>query len=177
MAKIYTKRGDKGYTSLYGGRQVSKSSQRVEAYGTVDEANAALGLACQHIRNELISTLLRLCQKKLFILSSELASDASGRRQLDKTITADDVEALEEAIDAFSVAVSENHSFIVPGLSLASAHLHVARTAVRRAERRVVEINAFDRSNPQIIIFLNRLSDLMFVLSRVVDESERFRSD
>ena len=176
MAKIYTKGGDKGQTSLYGGTRISKANPKVEAYGAVDEANASIGLAAVHIGNDAVRDLLRLCQKKLVVMGAELAADQKGKRMLKETITEADVKALESAIDVFQDALPNNKEFVVPGLSEASAYLHMARAVVRRAERRIIAARVNVQSNPQIVIYMNRLSDLLFVLSRSVDELDVFKA-
>ena len=175
MSKIYTKVGDRGNTTLFGGSTIRKADHRVEAYGAVDEANSMIGLAAVFAGNQVIADLLRLCQKKLFIVGAELASDERGKRSLSEHISKEDVQLLEQSIDAFCQALPQNLKFIVPGRSRASAYLHVARTTVRRAERNIVAIMAPAHVNPNIIVFMNRLSDLLFVLSRTVDEVDAFK--
>jgi len=170
--KVYTKTGDKGSTTLYGGTKVKKCSERVEAYGCVDEANAFIGFAAASLHQPVLVDLLRLCQKKLIVLSSELASDDRGRRLLKERITEDDVVFLEKAIDEISAVLAPNTAFIVPGQTLDSAVLHLARTAVRRAERAVVRVQGATEISASVLVFLNRLSDLLFVMSRAVDEAD-----
>ncbi|HIU25974.1 MAG TPA: cob(I)yrinic acid a,c-diamide adenosyltransferase [Candidatus Copromorpha excrementigallinarum] len=172
MVKVYTKTGDKGQTTLYGGKKVSKADMQVEAYGAVDEANAAVGLAVNYSENQAIADLLRLCQSKLIIMSSELASDSRGRQRLKEKINMEDVALLEKAIDVFSEAVEQSSEFTIQGLTKASAYMHVARTAVRRAERAVVRLKTRTPFNEEILMYLNRLSDLLFVISRYEDTVE-----
>jgi len=174
MGKIYTKGGDKGSTSLYGGTRIKKSSARVAAYGAVDEANAAIGVAAAYIGSAELEELLRLCQRKLFLIGADLASDDRGRGRLKERIAERDAVLLETAIDAFSEKLPPNTQFIVPGRSVRSACLHVARTAVRRAERCIVGVREEARVTAEILIFMNRLSDLLFIMSRVVDELAPF---
>lgn len=174
MVKIYTKTGDKGMTTLYGGSKVRKSSKRVDAYGTVDEANSFIGLAAVQLRDENLKKLLRICQQNLFLIGAELAADERGRRKLSQKINLQDSKQLELLIDAFSEKLPELKNFRVPGESRESAYLHLARTAVRRAERRVVEIKEEVRVSAEILIYINRLSDFLFVLARVVDEVDIF---
>ena len=173
--KIYTKTGDAGLTTLVGGSKVKKSSLRVCAYGTVDEANSFIGLAANYMPAEPFAELLRMCQQKLIILSSELASDQRGRAKLTQTISPEDAQLLEHVIDALSSRLAPNREFLVPGQSKGSAYLHVARTQVRRAERAIVAIKDTEYVSPNVMIYMNRLSDLLFVMSRAVDEYQIFR--
>jgi cob(I)alamin adenosyltransferase len=238
--KIYTRTGDRGETSLLGGRRARKSSQRVEAYGTVDELNAFLGLALAYSGSGLggigpqdsvgqeqndLGSAIAAVQKELFLLGADLAqpsvagspdvagspaaasgsnaaespaeassadesgpsgsSDpatsgatahaattpgASGAAQsAERRITAGHVRRLESLIDQFQQEVQPLHSFIMPGGSPLSAYLHVARTVARRAERQAVALSETDEVNPQAIAYLNRLSDLLFVMARVAN--------
>ena len=177
MAKVYTKTGDKGMTTLYGGSKVKKSSNRVNAYGAVDEANSFIGLAAARIGNEDLEAVLRICQQKLFIIGAELASDDRGRRMLKDKITAGDAEQLETLIDAFTARLSESREFLVPGQSVKSAFLHVARSTVRRAERLMVGVKEEARVSQDTLIYMNRLSDFLFILARVVDELDIFGNE
>ena len=174
MAKVYTKNGDKGTTTLYGGSKVKKSSPRVEAYGAVDEANTFIGVAACYINNEELQALLRICQNKLFIIGAELASDERGKRMLKERIIAVDAEQLEKLIDAFSAGLEDSSPFQLPGRTVRSAHLHVARTAVRRAERRIFAIKEEAGVSNDVVVYMNRLSDFLFIMTRVVDEMEMF---
>ncbi|MEA4954707.1 MAG: cob(I)yrinic acid a,c-diamide adenosyltransferase [Pseudoflavonifractor sp.] len=177
MGKIYTKTGDNGITMLYGGTKVQKSSDRVAAYGAVDEANAAIGLAAATLHQQVLVDLLRCCQQKLIVMGSELASDERGRRNLAAHITAEDTGFLEQAIDELVDSLPQNTQFILPGLSMDSAVLHVARTAVRRAERCIVGVKEAAKIGSDILVYMNRLSDLLFVMSRAVDEVDAFCQD
>ena len=170
MVKVYTKTGDNGRTTLYGGKKVLKSDIQVDAYGAVDEANAAIGIAIHYTDSEAIVQLLRLCQRKLIILSSELVSDDRGRQKLKERINMEDVNVLEQAIDAISESLEQNDTFMIQGLTKASAYMHLARTAVRRAERKTIKLNTRIRLNEAVQIYLNRLSDLLFVISRYEDK-------
>ncbi|WP_130864003.1 cob(I)yrinic acid a,c-diamide adenosyltransferase [Bacilliculturomica massiliensis] len=174
MTKIYTKTGDKGMTTLYGGSKVRKSSSRVGAYGTVDEANSFIGLAASHIGNEDLEALLRLCQRKLFIIGAQLASDDRGRRALTEVIVPNDAAQLERLIDVFAAKLPASREFLIPGKSARSAYLHVARAMVRKAERQIVGIREEARVSQDVCIYMNRLSDFLFILSRVVDELNIF---
>lgn len=174
MAKVYTKTGDKGTTTLYGGAKVKKSSPRVEAYGAVDEANTFIGVAACYINNEELQDLLRICQNKLFIIGAELASDERGKRMLKERISAADTGQLEKLIDAFSVGLEDSSQFQLPGKTVRSAYLHVARAAVRRAERRIFAVKEEARVSKDVVVYMNRLSDFLFIMTRVVDEMEMF---
>lgn len=169
--KIYTKTGDDGTTGLYGGSRLSKASLRVAAYGDVDEANAAIGMAAALLGNAGMVGLLRGCQEKLFVIGGELASDEEGLKKLAATMADSDVAALEEAIDSHMALLPERFAFVLPGQSRRSAALHVARTVTRRAERTIVALSEQEEINPAIAKYMNRLSDLLFALSRVVDEA------
>lgn len=170
LTRIYTRGGDKGTTSLGDGSRVPKQSLRVEAYGTVDEANAAIGLARLHVAGETDAMLGRI-QNDLFDLGADLCTPEDGRRAADKSrgalrIVAAQVERLEAEIDRENAALRPLDSFILPGGNAAAAHLHLARTIARRAERLVCALAAAENVNPEAVKYLNRLSDLLFVLSR-----------
>ena len=137
MPNVYTRTGDKGLTGLFGGSRVPKLDPGVEAYGTVDEANAAIGQAKALATDEPIRNTLHGIQQRLFVLAAELASDAKGRAILDNTISATDVKELEDLIDMCRSVTGPQRNFVVPGRDVPSASLHEARTVARRAERRV----------------------------------------
>ena len=137
MANLYTKTGDKGQTSLVGGSRVSKSSLRVECYGTIDEANSMLGLAYAQTDREYIRTTVHRIQGRLFALGAELASDEQGAAGLTGKISEEDVAFLEGVVDKCTETTGKQTHFVIPGVDPASAALHVARTIVRRAERHV----------------------------------------
>lgn len=166
--KIYTKTGDSGDTGLFGGERVSKSSPRLEAYGTVDELNSFIGLAITEIKDNEVKVLLEEIQSQLFDLGADLATPENDKtRKLNiKRIGAEYYGGIEKAIDNFDDKLEELKSFILPGGSKAAAHLHVCRTICRRAERAVVELNKISDTGENISIYLNRLSDLFFVLAR-----------
>lgn len=168
--RIYTKTGDAGDTTLFGGTKIRKSDLRVEAYGAIDEANAAIGVAAAAMDDTPVRSLLRECQQRLFVVGGELASDAKGLAMLPKTVTAEDVRFLEDAIDRHAAPLPANMAFVVPGQSRESAALHVARTVTRRAERLIVRLGDRETVNPEVLVFINRLSDLLFILGRYVDE-------
>jgi cob(I)alamin adenosyltransferase len=166
LTRIYTRGGDKGKTSLGDGTRVAKQSLRVEAYGTVDEANAALGLARLHVAGDEDAMLGRI-QNDLFDLGADLCTPESGRRAAGALrIVAAQVKRLETEIDRMNAELAPLTSFILPGGSPAASHLHLARTVTRRAERLVCALAAAEPVNPEAIKYLNRLSDHLFVLGR-----------
>lgn len=170
--KIYTRTGDDGSTGLFGGDRVKKSHSRIRACGAVDEANAALGLAVMLHKGsegdvELAPVLKRL-QSELFALGSDLATPLDSRAKVPRT-TSSQVANLEGLIDAFSAPLPPLRNFILPGGTPAACQLHIARAVCRRAERVVVAAQADVALTPAAVIFLNRLSDLLFVLARWVN--------
>ncbi len=166
LTKIYTRGGDKGQTSLGDGTRVPKQSPRVEAYGTVDEANAALGLARLHTTGDEDAMLGRI-QNELFDLGADLCTPEEGRRAAGALrVLASQVKRLEAEIDRMNKELQPLNSFILPGGSAAAAYLHLARTIARRAERLVSALAAEEKVNPEALKYLNRLSDHLFVLSR-----------
>jgi cob(I)alamin adenosyltransferase len=167
--KLYTKTGDEGLTGLYGGERVRKDSLRVRAYGSVDEANAALGVALTHLADPQLSEILTRLQHALFDVGADLATPTSRYRQNIAPITSADVAELEALIDRLDAELPPLTQFILPGGHPAAAALQLARTVVRRAEREVVALMTEEEINPQVVVYLNRLSDLLFVLARVVN--------
>ena len=164
LNKIYTKTGDKGSTQLGNGKRVEKNSLRVDAYGSVDEANAAIGLSILRT-NTKIKKILQIIQNDLFDLGADLCiPDKKNIKKL--KITNDRVDFLEKEIDGFNKELASLNSFILPGGSESSTYLHIARTITRRAERKVVALSKKEKINSVTIIYLNRLSDLLFVLAR-----------
>jgi cob(I)alamin adenosyltransferase len=164
--KIYTKTGDDGTTGLFGGARVAKASGRVEAYGTVDETNAVIGIARATKLDAMTDGVLERVQVDLFTLGAELACVPGKEEKLGmKLLEAADAERLERAIDDAEKELPPLKSFVLPGGSAQAASLHLARTVCRRAERAVL---ALDDAKPrnEIVIYLNRLSDLLFVLAR-----------
>jgi len=166
--KIYTKTGDKGETGLFGGERVSKSNLRLNAYGSIDELNSFLGLAIIEITSVEIRNLLNDLQNKLFVLGSDLATpETEKNKKLIITRLPDSyILETEQAIDKYEAQLEELKNFILPGGSKGSALLHICRTISRRAEREVVALKNTEHIGENIVIFLNRLSDLFFVLSR-----------
>lgn len=172
LDKIYTRTGDKGETSLSTGEPVAKWHPRVAAYGTVDELNAALGVAALEADGEMLAQLRRI-QNDLFDLGADLATPDRGR-VLEWTplrIIASQVTRLEEEIDAMNASIPPLDSFILPGGSRLAAQLHVARTLCRRAERAIAELASMENEpvNPEALAFINRLSDWLFVAGRAAN--------
>ncbi|MBM3629595.1 MAG: cob(I)yrinic acid a,c-diamide adenosyltransferase [Alphaproteobacteria bacterium] len=173
LTRIYTRGGDAGETSLGDGARVPKSSIRVAAFGTVDEANAAVGVARLHTTGEADAMLGRI-QNDLFDLGADLCTPEEENPKYSPLRVSDrQVERLEREIDAMNEKLAPLDSFILPGGSPAATHLHVARTVSRRAERLIVELAASERVNPAAIRYANRLSDHLFVLSRHLNEDGR----
>jgi cob(I)alamin adenosyltransferase len=165
--KIYTRTGDQGETGLFGGKRVSKDDARVEAYGSVDEANAAIGLALAHCRVESVRLVLTELQADLFTLGAELASVPGTEAKLGiALLTEADVTRLEQAIDAAEAGLPPLKNFILPGGPPDVAALHLARTVARRAERRVLTLSQREPLRSSVLVYLNRLADLLFVLAR-----------
>lgn len=167
--KIYTKTGDDGETGLYGGGRVRKDHARLEAFGTVDELNAAIGVLRAESLDQDIQTLLEMIQNQLFNLGAELATPQA--EILPNKINTAQIEMLEKSIDRFEEELQPLKNFILPGGTRAAGLLHLCRTICRRAERRVITMQEFvDEAISQgIVIYLNRLSDLLFVVARVVN--------
>lgn len=168
--RVYTKGGDKGQTSLIGGERVSKAAPRVECYGAVDELNAALGLVRTALGGSAAAgTLLPMIsriQNELFNLGAELATPDPDRRARSPRIEARHVTALEEEIDALNEDLPELRSFVLPGGGWTSSYLHLARTICRRAERLVVAVGDGEDLGEHALVYLNRLSDALFVFGR-----------
>lgn len=170
--RIYTRTGDDGTTGLLGGQRLSKDAPRVEAYGSVDELNAHIGLALAHLRTPVrLGEMLQQVQNTLFIIGSELATPI-GQKPPVKPVDASHVQELEGWIDELEENLSPLRHFILPGGSVPAALLHVARTVCRRTERRVVTLFHTEPGNAHIITYLNRLSDLLFVMARAVNAGE-----
>ena len=172
--KVYTKTGDKGITSLFGGTKVSKGDIRIEAYGTVDELNSAIGLIrSSEIKKEIIDQLIAV-QKNLFHLGAELATPvdkqflANGKSRLPKIIGEKEIEELENWIDKMEEELPALMHFILPGGNLASSYAHLSRCICRRAERITVVLSENEEIRPEVLKYLNRLSDYLFVLARKI---------
>ena len=173
LTRIYTRGGDKGETSLGDGGRVKKHDQRVAAYGTVEEANAAIGLARLYTSGE-ADDMLRRIQDDLFDLGADLCTPEDGSKSDGALrIVEVQVERLEREIDALNADLEPLASFVLPGGSAAAAHLHFARTVVRRAERLITELAETERVNPLAIAYINRASDHLFVLARHLNDKGR----
>ena len=166
---IYTRTGDAGTTSLFTGQRVSKTHPRVEAYGTLDELNAALSLCACAAADENHRALLEAIQQQLFWFSAELASDSERPSPKQRYISSEEISALEAAIDRAMARVEPLHSFILPGRCEAASRLHFARTLARRAERRLVELAAEVNVRQVLMRYINRLSDCLYALARAED--------
>ena len=164
MNKIYTKTGDQGMTNLGAGKKAAKDSPRVNAYGAIDELNAFLGLALVYIKDHILQERLLRIQKELLKLNSQLAL-ASAK----EIITMQDLQKLEQEIDEMNSSLSLLTEFIPPGGNLIAAHLHVARTLCRRAERTLVTLSKLENLDKALIPYLNRLSDWLFVAARLAN--------
>lgn len=169
--KIYTRTGDSGTTGLFGAGRVPKTHSRIEAYGTVDETSSFIGLARAHLRGEAgaddADPLLHRIQEELLTLGADLATPEDARVDV-RRVSSDEILRLEQAIDRFEADLPQLKNFILPAGSAAGAALHVARTVCRRAERVTIEAAREEALNQQVAIYLNRLSDLLFVLARWV---------
>jgi cob(I)alamin adenosyltransferase len=173
LTRIYTKGGDQGTTSLGTGKRVPKHDLRVEAYGTVDEANAAIGIARLHTGGDADVTLARI-QNDLFDLGADLCAPednraGEGAKERLRIVEAQ-VERLEQEIDAMNAELAPLDSFVLPGGSPAAAYLHLARTIARRAERDITRLAAQEPVNPAAIRYINRLSDHLFVMARWLND-------
>ncbi len=165
--KIYTRTGDAGDTGLLGGVRVSKSDLRVEAYGEVDELNASLGTAAASVSNTEIGSVLQRIQRDLFSVGALLANPTgAGKRNAKISLGLEDVQRMEETIDRFDSRLPVLTQFILPGGSPGGSLLHQARSVCRRAERKVVGLASSEPVAETVIPYLNRLSDLLFVLAR-----------
>ena len=178
--KIYTKTGDKGKTSLYGGTRVKKSNLRIDAYGTVDELNSYIGLVKDQVEDEIIIEDLLRIQNKLFALGAMLATpldkeklkDGSDRLKIEK-IEAAEIQYLESKMDIMNESLELMTHFILPGGHTIVSFCHIARCVCRRAERISVELADMEEINPYILIYLNRLSDYLFVLARKLTKDNK----
>jgi len=166
--KIYTKTGDKGMTGLFSGDRVSKASAAIESYGTVDELNSWLGLCHSQCKDSELQKLFRLIQNDLHQLCADLATPVESGRKVDR-IRSEQVVALEKSIDHFESELEPLTKFILAGGTELSATIHLARTVSRRAERRMVAYAESATVNSEAMIYMNRLSDLLFVLARVAN--------
>jgi cob(I)alamin adenosyltransferase len=176
LMKVYTKTGDKGVTSLYGGVKVSKNHVRIESYGTVDELNSSIGMVRSYEIPSLYIDQLIDIQKNLFHVGAELATPAdklylaNGKSRLPKVVLEADIEQLENWIDKMEEELPALTHFILPGGNLAASQAHISRCICRRAERITVSLNDLEEVRPELLKYLNRLSDYLFVLARKISE-------
>ena len=171
--KIYTKKGDQGETSLFGGQRVPKSGCRIEAYGKVDELNSMIGLVRSYDISDYGDDLLNMVQHHLFILGADLATpESQNENKRIKRIRDDEIEALEEAIDELQVHLPPLKNFILPGGAQAGATLHIARTVCRRTERSCVRCREHQPVSESALKYLNRLSDFLFVIARYENQQQ-----
>ena len=181
--KIYTKTGDTGTTALYGGNRVSKASARVESYGNIDELNSFIGLAKSEITDEKVLNQLKKIQFDLFTLGSESATPtdkltlANGKSRLTLMISETEIEELENWMDEYETQLEPLQYFILPGGGKSATALHVCRTVCRRAERSLVFLNESEEVRPELIKYLNRLSDYLFVLARYVSKLNKEKEE
>ena len=167
---IYTKTGDKGDTSLFDNKRVSKDHIRVESYGTVDELVSFLGLAKNYIVEQEIYDIIEQIQNKLFVVGANLATEDESK--IKHRIKNEDIHILEDYIDDYMGRLADPTGFVVPGSGTKSAYLHICRTICRRAERRAVSLEAHSKIDPLVIKYLNRLSDLIYALARYLEKEE-----
>ena len=167
---IYTKTGDKGTTSLFDNKRVSKDNIRVEAYGTIDELVSALGLAKNYIEDREIYDLIEKVQNKLFTVASILATE--DKEKIKHNIVEGDIDFLEKNIDKYMGLLNNPTGFIIPGSGKASGHLHLCRTICRRAERRIISLQGHAEIDPKLVKYVNRLSDFIYAIARYLEEKE-----
>lgn len=169
LTKIYTRTGDRGDTALGNGRRVAKHNHRVAAYGSVDEANAVIGVTRLYVEDELAASLLRI-QNDLFDIGADLCvPEVEQPKQQPLRVCEVQVHWLESEIDRLNASLETLRSFILPGGTAAAAHLHHARTVTRRAERDIVALMDEEAINPVVLRYINRLSDFLFVAGRAVN--------
>ncbi|MGL4851277.1 MAG: cob(I)yrinic acid a,c-diamide adenosyltransferase [Phocaeicola sp.] len=174
MAKVYTKTGDKGTTSLVGGKRVPKTHIRLNAYGTIDELSSHLGLLLTYLTEEVDKHQIASIQNRLFTVGSYLATDTEQTElRMESRVTEKDIQDMEKAIDANSELLPELRTFILPGGGRAAAICHICRTVCRRAERAILVVADEYQVDPLVTTYVNRLSDYLFVLARKVNSLEQ----
>ena len=172
MSKIYTKTGDKGHTSLIGGTRLPKDHIKIEAYGSVDELNAWIGVLADAPENLERNAFLKEIQDRLFTIGAELASEPEQNKKKLPELFDADVELLETEMDKYNEEIPALRAFVLPGGHPLVSFSHVARTVCRRAERQVIGLSHNEEVNALIIKYLNRLSDYLFVLSRKITQEQ-----
>jgi len=171
--KIYTGFGDEGKTRLYGGQIVDKDNLRVEVYGTIDELNSVIGVVVTHIENKRLIEDLQDIQNRLFEISAELATPEAGNiNSEDPVINNQNIKEIEKKIDNLDNQLDPLKNFILPGGSQGASFCHLARTICRRAERTLISLNKVELINSRIIVFINRLSDFLFVVARFINKEQ-----
>lgn len=174
--RIYTKTGDKGETSLFNGKRVQKDSEYIEGYGTIDELNSTLGLTLSFSKEAKLSSLLKEIQRDLFEIGTDLATpfdhQTSKAAQEIERFSEKEITKLEQWINEHDAKLPPLHAFILPGGTETASFLHLSRTVCRRAERWITKLCREGKANPAILIYINRLSDLLFVLARYVNHTE-----
>ena len=170
ITKVYTRTGDKGQTSIIGGIRVSKASERLEAYGTVDELSSHLGLLAAMLSEGEYHDMIIRIQNNLFNVCTNLATDQSQTPLYDSAKLADgEIELLESEVDRMMKLLPERQGFILPGGTKVAAQAHVCRTVCRRAERRIVALSEVAQISPETLQYVNRLSDYLFVLAKIIN--------
>jgi len=169
--KIYTKTGDTGDTGLFGGDRVTKDAPRIEAYGAVDELNSLIGIIRALRSSKKIDQVLRKIQSDLFVLGADLATRKANKRSLIPRISRSHIASVEKTIDSLQLSLRPLKAFILPGGTVAASHIHYARTVCRRAERSTVRLSRSEEINENALVYLNRLSDLLFVLARYANHT------
>lgn len=173
MTKVYTKTGDDGTTGLIGGTRVKKFDNRLEAYGTIDELNSAIGIVAAYLNDEHDLEVINKIQNILFVVGSHLASDESAQTLKEQLLcTKADIKLLEQEMDRMTAELPQLKHFVLPGGCPPAAHTHLARTICRRAERRMVEMGELIEIDAELTQYINRLSDYLFVLSRKLNVEE-----
>jgi cob(I)alamin adenosyltransferase len=172
MSKIYTKTGDKGTTSLVGGTRLPKNHIKIEAYGSVDELNAWIGVLADASENKERNAFLKEIQDRLFTIGAELASEPEQNKKKLPELFESDISVLEKEMDLYNESIPTLRAFVLPGGHPLVSYVHVARTVCRRSERQVISLSLHEEVNPLIIKYLNRLSDYLFVLSRKITQEQ-----
>ena len=172
MSKIYTKTGDKGTTSLIGGTRLPKDHHKIEAYGSVDELNAWIGVMADAPENISRNGFLKEIQDRLFTIGAELASEPEQKKKKLPELFESDVEILEKEMDTYNEVIPTLRAFVLPGGHPLVSFAHVARTVCRRAERQVIKLSHEEEIDDLIVKYLNRLSDYLFVLSRKITQEQ-----
>lgn len=170
-SKIYTKKGDDGTTSLVGGKRINKSSMRVEAYGTVDELNSNLGYLVSLMTDKHSICFIKSIQAKLFSIGGYLASEP--QTIVGNIISDEAISEMEAEIDSMDSCLQPIHCFVIPGGNPAAAYGHICRTVCRRTERRILALQSEQKMDAKVLMYMNRLSDYMFVLSRFLNIAQK----